>query len=301
MKRLKSEMGLDNTIPDQAISLLTDNTAKLTNAINTLPELLETKRLIDLHTTIASAILEQLKARKLDVYFEVEEKLTASVSSGGGVGGSGVGSSRGSATSHLEHKAAILELIRDPAAGTAEDKLRLFLVYYLTHHQLPEAEVETYLGELREAAGVTGEQLAAFEYLRRYKKFMHPTSSTAATSNSASTAADSLFQSLGGGTRTVSMFSKLMSQGSQFVMEGVKNLVVKRHTLPVTRVVDALMEARANPETDDFRHFDPKVLARAANPYGEDSSYSSSPSSTSGKTTFQDVSRTFFLFFRLLV
>ncbi|XP_017461355.1 PREDICTED: sec1 family domain-containing protein 1-like, partial [Rhagoletis zephyria] len=143
VKRLKSEMGLDNTIPDQAISLLTDNTAKLTNAINTLPELLETKRLIDLHTTIASAILEQLKARKLDVYFEVEEKLTAS--------------------------AAILELIRDPAAGTAEDKLRLFLVYYLTHHQLPEAEVETYLGELREAAGggVTGEQLAAFEYLRR--------------------------------------------------------------------------------------------------------------------------------------
>ena len=301
VKRLKSEMGLDNTIPDQAISLLTDNTAKLTNAINTLPELLETKRLIDLHTTIASAILEQLKARKLDVYFEVEEKLTASVSSGGGVGGSGVGSSRGSATSHLEHKAAILELIRDPAAGTAEDKLRLFLVYYLTHHQLPEAEVETYLGELREAAGggVTGEQLAAFEYLRRYKKFMHPTSSTATTS--ASTAADSLFQSLGGGTRTVSMFSKLMSQGSQFVMEGVKNLVVKRHTLPVTRVVDALMEARANPETDDFRHFDPKVLARAANPYGEDSSSSYSPSSTSGKTTFQDVSRTFFLFFRLLV
>ena len=33
----------------------------------------------------------------------------------------------------------------------------------------------------------------------------------------------------GGGTKTVSMFSKLVSQGSSFVMEGVKNLVVKRH------------------------------------------------------------------------
>lgn len=33
----------------------------------------------------------------------------------------------------------------------------------------------------------------------------------------------------GGGTKTVSMFSKLMSQGSSFVMEGVKNLVVKKH------------------------------------------------------------------------
>lgn len=33
----------------------------------------------------------------------------------------------------------------------------------------------------------------------------------------------------GGGTKTVNMFSKLVSQGSSFVMEGVKNLVVKRH------------------------------------------------------------------------
>lgn len=36
-------------------------------------------------------------------------------------------------------------------------------------------------------------------------------------------------QYAGGGTKTVSMFSKLVSQGSSFVMEGVKNLVVKRH------------------------------------------------------------------------
>ena len=33
----------------------------------------------------------------------------------------------------------------------------------------------------------------------------------------------------GGGTKTVGMFSKLMSHGSQFVMEGVKNFVVKKH------------------------------------------------------------------------
>lgn len=33
----------------------------------------------------------------------------------------------------------------------------------------------------------------------------------------------------GAGTKTVNMFSKLVSQGSNFVMEGVKNLVIKRH------------------------------------------------------------------------
>lgn len=35
----------------------------------------------------------------------------------------------------------------------------------------------------------------------------------------------------GAGTKTVNMFSKLVSQGSSFVMEGVKNLVVKRHVI----------------------------------------------------------------------
>ncbi|CAE1330622.1 SCFD1 [Acanthosepion pharaonis] len=56
------------------------------------------------------------------------------------------------------------------------------------------------------------------------------------------------------------MFSKLMNQGSQFVMEGVKNLVVKKHNLPVTRIVDALMEMKSLPEVEDFRYFDPKLL-----------------------------------------
>jgi hypothetical protein len=39
----------------------------------------------------------------------------------------------------------------------------------------------------------------------------------------------------GGGTKTVNMFAKLMSQGSSFVMEGVKNLVVKKHVSRIIR------------------------------------------------------------------
>ncbi len=40
-------------------------------------------------------------------------------------------------------------------------------------------------------------------------------------------------------------FSKLMQQSSSFVMEGVKNLVVKKHNLPVTKIVDELMEVNS--------------------------------------------------------
>jgi len=42
----------------------------------------------------------------------------------------------------------------------------------------------------------------------------------------------------------VGMFSRLMAQSSAFVMEGVKNLVVKRHNLPITKVVEELMEVK---------------------------------------------------------
>ena len=30
--------------------------------------------------------------------------------------------------------------------------------------------------------------------------------------------------------------------------------------LPLTKVVDQLMEQKSNPETDDYRYFDPKLL-----------------------------------------
>lgn len=61
VKRLKSIMGLEGE-DEGAISMLSDNTAKLTSAVSSLPELLEKKRLIDLHTNVATAVLEHIKS-----------------------------------------------------------------------------------------------------------------------------------------------------------------------------------------------------------------------------------------------
>lgn len=43
-------------------------------------------------------------------------------------------------------------------------------------------------------------------------------------------------------------------------MEGVKSLVVGTKNLPVTRIVDAIMEQKNIPEIEDYRYFDPKML-----------------------------------------
>lgn len=41
----------------------------------------------------------------------------------------------------------------------------------------------------------------------------------------------------GGGIKTDSMFANLLNRGSQLFMEGVKNLVPRKHNLPLTKVV----------------------------------------------------------------
>ena len=58
---------------------------------------------------ICLAILEQIKQRKLDVFLEVEEKVMSK--------------------NALDR--SVLDIITDTECGTPEDKLRLFLVYYI--------------------------------------------------------------------------------------------------------------------------------------------------------------------------
>ncbi|RMC00395.1 hypothetical protein DUI87_23003 [Hirundo rustica rustica] len=199
VKRLKSIMGIEGE-DEGAISMLSDNTAKLTSAVSSLPELLEKKRLIDLHTNVATAVLEHIKSRKLDVYFEYEEKIMSK--------------------STLDK--SLLDMISDPDAGTPEDKMRLFLIYYISSAQAPsEIDLEQYKKALMDA----GCNLAPLSYIKQWN-----------------------------------LFSRVMNTGSQFVMEGVKNLVLKQQNLPVTRILDNLMEMKSNPETDDYRYFDPKML-----------------------------------------
>ncbi|XP_022669028.1 sec1 family domain-containing protein 1-like isoform X1 [Varroa destructor] len=228
VKRLKAQMGLDGDNADEAMGLLNDNTAKLTNAVSSLPELLEKKRLIDQHTTIATAILDEIKARKLDTYFEIEEKILGRQT--------------------LER--SIQDTLADPQAGSPCDKLRLFLINFICNQISPE-EFKEYEALLEKA----GCDLKAVKYLKRWKDF-----------SQMQVQAQQAYA--GSGTKTVGMFSKLMSQGSQFVMEGVKNLVVKKHKLPLARIVESLMDLKSGPDTDDFRYFDPKLLRGSSPEFG---------------------------------
>lgn len=232
VKKLKTAMGVDSLDDADesagAVGGFDDHTAKITSAVSSLPELLEKKRVIDMHMNIATSVLDQIKKRKLDMFFESEEQIMGKQAM----------------------EKSVLETLRDHEAGTPEDRMRFFLIYFLCEEIL-EGDLDAHLEALRDA----GCDLAPFEYVKAWKKF-------AKGSLSATSSGGQYGQYA---TKSVGMFSKLMSQGSSFVMEGVKNLAVKKHNLPVTRIVDALMELKSSPEVDDYRYFDPKLVRATDN------------------------------------
>lgn len=218
VKKLKSSMGIDND-SEVALSMVSNNTARLTNAVNNLPQLLEMKRLIDMHTSIATGILNFIKSRRLDTFFELEEKIMSKQT--------------------LDR--SVIETISDPDCGTPEDKLRLAIIYYICTNMS-----DNDYSKLESALSTAGCDLNPLIYIKRLRSYTR----IAEIQNNYE----------GGGTKTVSIFSKLMNQGSSFVMEGVKNLVVKKHNLPVTKIVDELMESKQSSQTDDYCYLDPKQL-----------------------------------------
>ncbi|KPJ11182.1 Protein sly1-like [Papilio machaon] len=130
---------------DLALSLVSDNTQRLTSAVNSLPQLMEKKRLIDMHTTIATAILNAIKSRRLDSFFELEEKIM-------------------SKSSGVENK-AVMDLISDVSAGTAEDKMRLFIIYYLCTPQITDDEYKKFEAALLAANC----DIQPMSYMKRWK------------------------------------------------------------------------------------------------------------------------------------
>lgn len=105
--------------------------ARLKAAITQLPELRERKSTLDMHMTIATALLQGIKDRQLDNYFQIEESITK------------------------QTKTQILDLIKDGQKGqNPQDKVRLFIIWFLsTEQDVTRTEVEKFEEALKEAGG----------------------------------------------------------------------------------------------------------------------------------------------------
>lgn len=117
------------------------STAHLKSVMNKLPELKERKSYLDMHMTIATALLNGIKERQLDTYVMLEENITK------------------------QSKAQVLGFIKDSDKGKEPlDKLRLFIIWFLsTEQEISRADMEQF-GEALQAVGADTTSLA---YIRR--------------------------------------------------------------------------------------------------------------------------------------
>ncbi|ERM96153.1 hypothetical protein AMTRI_Chr09g14420 [Amborella trichopoda] len=121
---------------------LIGNTKHLMNAVNSLPELTERKKIIDKHTNIATVLLGEIKVRALDSYYNLENDMLT----------------KGS----IDRNALLTAL---KGKGTKMDKLRLAITYLLASETTPQSEVEVVEAALRESEV----DPCAFQYVKKIK------------------------------------------------------------------------------------------------------------------------------------
>lgn len=235
----------------------------LASAVDSLPKLLEQKKQLEMHTSILQAVMNEVAARDVPQFFELESALASGQYK----------------NDFGKAKNEVLELVMDPAKGNVEDKIRLVIVFCLatTAPGSDVTEVATKMAETIETKGNAGEGgnsgashgtltredrdklekgLKAIEYLKNLRSLqMIP--------NITETNMD--FDSKDSRTKT-DMLSNFMAHATNQATgllakatERVSTMLGKMHKIRATRVVENLCEMKPNSEDDEYLYLDPKV------------------------------------------
>lgn len=232
--------------------------SELASAVDSLPKLLEQKKQLEIHTSILQAVMNEVAARDVPTFFELESALA-----------SGQYKSDSS-----KAKTEVLKLVEDPSKGNVEDKIRLVIVFCLatTAPGSVVTDVATKMAESLERMGSPGSVdgsvsltkedrekldrgLKAIEYLKNLRSLQ-------IIPNISETEKDFSKHS----TTNTDMLTNFMARASvqatgllAKATERVGSMFSKIHKHRATRIVENLCDMKPNSEDDEYIYLDPKV------------------------------------------
>lgn len=223
--------------------LMQKNTRSLMSAVSSLPELQEKKKVLDKHTNLATTLLQSIKSRALDQFFNTEEDLL-------------MGKNEWS---------NVLKLVQG-GKGTPNDKLRIALLYLLSYDGLPgDAE----LAELENSLKNSGADVTALGYVRTLKR-----NNLTGAAKSAPAEGGGGFAGLSSQSNLLDWADKTFGQGISNVTKSVKSLLSGTRQAPVVVALESLMDGKqGSAEFESYAVFDPKApqgkvgLDRAKGPF----------------------------------
>ncbi|KTB19042.1 Protein SLY1 [Nakaseomyces glabratus] len=216
-------------------------TLQIQQAVKKLPELTAKKGIIDMHMNIFASLLKELEAKNLDTFFEIEQQ----------------------DPDNVKTRTKFIELLeKDGKTDNLEDKLRSFIVLYLSAKNTPPQDfvkqVENYF---------KGQEydITPLKYVYKLREMMKMSSSMSLQTKSLD---DGKQDSNKMTTSTLSGLYGLtegtLQGGVGTLISGFKKLLPEKKTIPVTNIVDAIMDplnsSQKNLEaTDTYLYLDPKI------------------------------------------
>ncbi|KAI1431287.1 snare docking complex subunit [Xylaria sp. CBS 124048] len=217
-------------------------------AITLLPELRERKTVLDMHMNILAALLSGIKNRQLDTYFQMEENVMK------------------------QTKAQMLEIIKDESKGSDPlDKLRLFVIWFLSTEQDVSRADWTQFEEALTAANVNSTSLAYIRQVRATTKMTQLTTINNPSQPDSQSGTTDLFG------RFSSISARLtdrlketgvgvptnLASNIDSLIGGIKNFLPANRDLTVTKIVESIMDPQAAStsaiaKTENYLYFDPR-------------------------------------------
>lgn len=242
------------TTSNSAMGAYEDSSAAtdLASAVESLPALLERKKQLEVHTSILQAVMNEVAARDIPVFYELENAFAT-----------------GTYKNDLaKGKKAVLEIVSDYSKGNIEDKLRLIAVFALAT-TAPSSDVDDLVGALR-SLGEAGEEKGvgsagqidagtkAIDYLKKLRS-LHMISTMAFTDEQSLSTGS-------GGTPSLATLGNFMAKAQTQATgllakatERVGSLLGKTHKNQLTCVVENLCEMKPNSEDESYLYLDPKI------------------------------------------